>query len=146
MATEAKNKARDTAEHVRDTASSVAERARDTASSLAGQTRDAASSAARTAGNVASNLGERADEATTSVGSGMQSLAGSIRGSAPQGGVMGTAASKVADALESSGRYLQEHGVRDIGNDLANLIRRNPIPSLLVGIGIGYLIARATRS
>jgi hypothetical protein len=31
-----------------------------------------------------------------------------------------------------------------MGEDLTNLIRRNPLPAVLVGIGIGYLLARAT--
>jgi uncharacterized membrane-anchored protein YhcB (DUF1043 family) len=31
-------------------------------------------------------------------------------------------------------------------DDLTNLIRRNPIPALFVGIGIGFLLARVTRS
>jgi len=124
----------------------LADKARDTASSVAGQARDAASSVARTAGNVASAIGERADDATSSVGSGIKSLAGTLRENAPHGGMMGSAASSVADALETSGRYLQEHGLGDIGSDFVNLIRRNPIPAVLVGIGIGYLFARATRS
>jgi len=33
-----------------------------------------------------------------------------------------------------------------MGDDITNMIRRNPIPALLVGIGIGFLLARATRS
>jgi phage-related protein len=134
------------AEKAKDTASSLADKAKDTASSVASQARDAASSVARTAGNVASSLGERADDATSSVGGGMKTLAGTLREKAPQGGMMGTAASSVADALETGGRYLQEHGLSDIGSDMVNLIRRNPIPAVLVGFGIGFLFARATRS
>ena len=33
-----------------------------------------------------------------------------------------------------------------IGEDLTGMIRRNPVPALLIGIGLGFLIARATRS
>ena len=29
---------------------------------------------------------------------------------------------------------------------MTNMIRRNPIPAVLIGIGIGFLLARATRS
>jgi gas vesicle protein len=128
MAGDLKNKAR-------ETAGNVADKAREVASSVAGQAKD-----------LASNLGERASEATTNVGSGMQSLAGTIRDKAPHEGVMGQAASSVAGALESSGRYLQEEGLSGMSRDVTDLIRRNPIPAMLVGIGIGYLIARATRS
>jgi hypothetical protein len=52
----------------------------------------------------------------------------------------------VAGALESSGRYLEEQGLSGIGEDLTNLIRRNPLPAILLGIGLGFLLARATTS
>ena len=33
-----------------------------------------------------------------------------------------------------------------MADDLTDLIRRNPIPALLVGVGVGFLLARATTS
>jgi hypothetical protein len=33
-----------------------------------------------------------------------------------------------------------------MADDMTNLIRRYPIQSLLVGIGVGFLLAKATRS
>jgi hypothetical protein len=60
--------------------------------------------------------------------------------------VLGSASSAVASTLESSGRYLQEHGLSGVGEDLTNMIRKNPVPALLMAVGIGFLIARATRS
>jgi hypothetical protein len=150
MASDVKQRAQEAGSHLadkaHDIASSLTDKTRDAASSLASQARDTASSVVRTAGNVASNLSERAGDATSSVGGGMKSLAGTLRDTAPQGGMMGTAATSVADALETGGRYLQEHGLGDIGQDVVNLIRRNPIPAVLVGFGIGFLFARATRS
>jgi hypothetical protein len=59
---------------------------------------------------------------------------------------MGTASSAVADTLDRGGRYLQEEGLQGLGEDLTTLIRRNPIPAVLVGIAVGYLIARSVRS
>jgi hypothetical protein len=60
--------------------------------------------------------------------------------------MMGSAASSVAGALETGGRYLQEHDLGDIGKEVIQLVRRNPIPAVLISMGIGYLLARATRS
>jgi hypothetical protein len=136
-ASDLKNKAK-------DVAGNVADKAKDMASSVVEQARDTAANLGRTASNVASNLGERAGEATSNVAGGIRNLAGTIRDKGPHEGVMGTANASVANALDSSGRYLQEHGLNDMGNDLTNLIRRNPIPAVFVGIGIGYLLARAT--
>jgi hypothetical protein len=124
----------------------MGDKARNLASNVADKTKDAASSVAHTAGNVASAIGEKADSATSAVGSGMKSLGETIREKGPHSGILGSATSTVAGALESSGGYLKEHGLSGIGEDLTNLIRRNPLPALLLGIGVGYLIARATSS
>ena len=74
----------------------------------------------------------------------MKNLAGTIRDKTREQGVVGAAGSAVADTLESGGRYLQHQGLSGIGDDLTNMIRRNPVPAVLLGIGVGYLIARAT--
>jgi len=52
----------------------------------------------------------------------------------------------VAQTLESSGRYLQEQGLEGIGEDLSAVIRRHPLPSVLVGICLGFCMARLIRS
>jgi hypothetical protein len=107
--------------------------------SLTEKAKDVASSAAHSAA-------QKADSAVGSVGSGMESLAGTIRQHAPDSGMLRTASQKVARGLESGGRYLQEEGLSGIGEDLTNLIRRNPIPALLIGLGLGFLVGRALRS
>jgi len=70
-------------------------------------------------------------------------VAGTLRQQAPRSGMMGSAAGAVADRLESGGRYLQEHGVGEITDDLAGVIRRNPLPSLGLAFGVGFLIGMA---
>jgi hypothetical protein len=55
----------------------------------------------------------------------------------------GGASSAVADTVESSGRYLQEEGLKEMTEDVTNLIRRYPIPALLIGVAAGYLAGRA---
>jgi hypothetical protein len=124
----------------------LTDKAMEMASTAASKAKDMASSAVSTAGEVASAVGQKAEDATCAVGGGIKSLAGTIREKGPHGGFTGQATSTVADALETTGSYLEEQGLSGIGEDLTNLIRRNPIPALLVGIGLGFLLARATRS
>ncbi len=81
---------------------------------------------------------------TSAVGSGMKSLAGAIREDTPREGVLGTASSAVANTLESGDRYLREDGLGGMAEDVTDLIRRNPTPAVLVGIGIGFLLAKIT--
>jgi hypothetical protein len=59
--------------------------------------------------------------------------------------MMHNAANRVADTLERSGRYLEEEGLTGMADDLTGVIKRYPIPAILVGIGVGYLIAHALR-
>jgi uncharacterized protein YjbJ (UPF0337 family) len=54
-----------------------------------------------------------------------------------------TAARAVADTAKGAGRYLQATGSDQITGDLAGLIRRYPIPAMLVGLGIGLLVGRS---
>lgn len=129
-----------------DRGAGVVDYGRDTMDHAKEAVKDTASTVAQTAGDAAKYVGKKAEDATSAVGGGMKSLGETIRGKAPEGGVIGGAASAVAGTLESGGKYLQEHGLSGMGEDFTNLIRRNPLPAILVGIGVGFLIARATRS
>ena len=91
-------------------------------------------------------LGEKAEQATEAVGAGMESLGGVIREHIPSRGMISNTGEAVAEKLESGGRYLEEQGLQGIAEDLTNLIRRNPIPTLLIGIGVGFALARMLRS
>ena len=122
-------------EKARDLANTGMEKARDTAQAGWDKTKDAAQAA-----------GHMASHASESVGSGMESLAGTIREKAPREGMLGSAASTVADTLEQGGRYIKEEGISGMADDLTNTIRRNPLPAVLIALGIGFLLARATRS
>jgi hypothetical protein len=131
----AKDMGAQAADKARETASAVADRARETAHNVADKARD-----------LTSQAGRKADDVAGKVGSGLESAADSIREHTPHTGMIGTAASKVADTLESSGHYLKEEGLSGMANDLTEMVKRNPIPALLLAIGVGVLIARATRS
>jgi len=85
------------------------------------------------------------DDALASVGQRMSSVAGTLRQAVPRTGPVGSAAGAVADRLETGGRYLQEHGVSDITDDLAGAIRRNPLPALAIAFGIGLFVGMVSR-
>ena len=106
--------------------------------------KDAASSVVHAVGDAGAAIGETAKDATAAVGGGMKSLAGTIRETMPRDGVLGTASASVAGSLESGGRYLQQEGLGGMAKDVTDLIRRNPVPAVLVGVGIGFLLARVT--
>ena len=121
----------------------MGEKAKDLASSAMDRTRETASAVADKGRDLASRAGQRADDMAGRAGDALQSAADKVRDYAPESGMFGSAASRVADSLESGGRYLREEGVTGLAEDVTDLIRRNPIPSLLVGLAVGYLVARA---
>jgi amidase len=105
--------------------------------------RDLASRAGDTAGDALKTAGQKADQLAASVGERAHSAADAVRRHGPQEGMLGNATKTVADTIDQTGRYLQDEGLTGMMGDVGNMIKRNPIPALFVGIGIGYLLARA---
>lgn len=96
--------------------------------------------------SATSGIGGKAEYAAVAVGAGMESLGETIREHSPKEGILGNASYAVSDRLESGGHYLEEKGLKGIGEDVTNMIRSNPVPALLVGIGLGFLLAKIMRS
>ncbi|HTU19227.1 MAG TPA: hypothetical protein VMG10_14295 [Gemmataceae bacterium] len=105
----------------------------------------AASSAMTKAQELAGTASKRVDEATAALGERVRSAGSTLRERAPHEGMLGTAAGSVADSLEQTGRYIQEEGIMGMAEDVTELIRRNPIPAMLVGVGIGFMLAKLFR-
>ena len=54
-----------------------------------------------------------------------------------------TAARAVADTAKGAGGSLQATGMDRITGDVTGLIRRYPVPAILIGLGIGLLVGRS---
>ncbi|HEU5090392.1 MAG TPA: hypothetical protein VFT99_23215 [Roseiflexaceae bacterium] len=127
-----------------DKADKAIDQAADKAKQMTSDVKDAARDAQHKAEAVASDVNTRADETMTTAGEKMEELAQSVREKAPEG-KLGDVAYTAANKLEEGGRYLQEADLESIRTDLERVIRQRPIESLLIGFGVGYLLARATR-
>ncbi len=90
-------------------------------------------------------LGERLKETASTTGRRLESAGHSVREQSPADGVMGAAASNVADVLERTGSYLEKRDLDDIRRDLKTLLLRRPIETLLVSVGVGYFLGRTLR-
>jgi type IV secretory pathway TrbL component len=120
--------------NVEGAASQVGQAAKQTASTAMGKAQE-----------MARDAGKRVEEATANLGERVQSVAGTIRERGPREGMLGTATERVADSLDTAGRYIQEEGIAGMAEDVTEIIRRNPIPAMLAGIGLGFLLARLFR-
>jgi hypothetical protein len=133
-------------DRAKDAASNVADKARDAAHNIADSARDAANQAGQGISGAASTVGKKAEQWTANAGHGAESLADTLRDKGPSSGMLGRANEAVADCLENTGEYLADKNLSGMMGDVTNLIKRNPIPALLVGLGIGYLLGKSLRS
>jgi hypothetical protein len=60
--------------------------------------------------------------------------------------MLGRASGAVADALDRGGRYIEEKKISGMAGDVTDVIQRNPIPAVLVALGLGFFLGRALRS
>jgi len=135
----AKEAAQTFGDKAKDVAHTVADKAKDAASAVGSMVSGAASS-------TATAVGKKADDWTSSAGGGVRSLGETIKEKGPHGGMLGSATKAVGDTLAEGGRYVEEEGLSGMMDDLSEVIRRNPMPAVLVGIGIGFLIGRVLGS
>jgi uncharacterized protein YjbJ (UPF0337 family) len=82
-----------------------------------------------TGGGIGSNLKSRVDELGASVSNKASEAAGAV-----------------ANRVQSARSYFQDRDFDELTGDVTALVRRYPIQACLIGIGLGYLIARSIGS
>jgi ElaB/YqjD/DUF883 family membrane-anchored ribosome-binding protein len=99
--------------------------------------------------NTASDWGR---SAATAVDRNLQSAAGALENTAhairdrvPAQGKVNDIATKTADKIESTARYLREHDTSDMVSGMESLVRRNPGASMAAALAVGFLIGTAMR-
>jgi len=126
--------------------SSVGHAAGQAASSVGHAAGQAASSVGHMATDAASAAGHTADNWAGSAGSGLKKLGDTISSQAPREGMLGTAAQSVAQTIREGGKYIEDAKLSGMAEDFTQLVRRNPLPAILVGVAVGFLIGRSMRS
>jgi len=136
----------DAGEKVQDLAHKAGEKAQDLAHAAGQKVQDAAHVASQKVQDVAHAAGQKAEDATASLGSGLKTAAEKVRENAPHEGMLGRGAEAVASTLDRGGDYLREKNLHGMAEDMTEMIKRNPIPAVLLGIGLGFLLGRTLRS
>jgi hypothetical protein len=105
--------------------------------------------AQRNAEGAVASVREMGEEAAARVGHVANSMGGRIRSAAESvrettaaDGPVAHAANTVADKLDRVGGYLEEQDLSGVKDDVEGIIRRYPVETLLVGVSVGYLLAR----
>jgi hypothetical protein len=122
------------------------EKAREAADSVGEMASHATSAIGEMASNTTRNVSEKADGLTAQAGSGLRDLGDKLSDGGPQHGMLGSASKAVSKTMHDSGEYIDNAKLSGMTSDAADLIRRHPIPAVLLGIGLGCLAARMWRS
>lgn len=129
-------KAEHLASNVKDKASQLGSQVSEKASQLGSQVQDKAS-------QFGSQVHDKASAAMSSVSEKFSDMAGAVREHVPA--AVAPYAERAADTLERAGSYLKEHDLGEFMDDVTGLIRRHPMPAMLTGVALGFLLARNTR-
>jgi len=132
-------------DQAKNEAATATDKAREALGHVGNALSSTASSVGTALGNTASNIGQRADDAAGSVGTGMKSVADTIRNQGPHEGMLGNATRTVAGAIDQTGKYLEDKHLSGMADDVASMIKSHPIPAVLIGLGVGFLLGRALR-
>ena len=136
------DKAKEAADKTKEAAASVGELASDAACAVGAMASQAACDAGAMASQAACDVGKKADNLTASAGVGIQQWGDRLSKNAPHDGVVGSASQAFAKTIREGGEYIEDAKLSGITEDLAVLIRRNPIPAVLIALGLGWMVAR----
>ncbi|MFN0197677.1 MAG: hypothetical protein ACKVT0_13110 [Planctomycetaceae bacterium] len=123
----------------------AADNAKDAAASVGEMAGHAASAVGEMASQAASNVGNKVDNLTASAGIGIQGLGDKLSDHTPHDGMLGTASQAVAKSVRDGGKYVEDAKLSGMTEDFAQLVRRYPIPAVLVAIGVGCFMNRIMR-
>jgi hypothetical protein len=82
------------------------------------------------------------DQTAAKLHSGVEQLSGAAHTAADQ---ISGVAHRTADKLEAAADYVRETDLKRMGEDLKNVVKRYPGPSLAVAAVLGFLVARSLR-
>jgi len=111
----------------------------------AAKARETAQSVSDMARQAASNATKRADEMAASAGQSIKELGKKLGDHAPSQGMLGTASQAVARSLQDGGEFLKETTMAGLAKEVTNLIKKNPLPAVIIGLGLGMMLGRITR-
>ncbi|MDB5388150.1 MAG: hypothetical protein JWM11_3796 [Planctomycetaceae bacterium] len=97
------------------------------------------------ASQAACEVGKTADDLTACAGVGIQGLGDRLSKNVPQDGMLGNASQAIARTIKGSGEYVEGAKLSGMTEDVAHVIRRNPITAILIATGLGWFVGHKLR-
>jgi len=120
----------------------------DTAQNVTNKVADAAAAAKQKVSSAGGQATDKIDEKRGAAADALEGAASNIHEKAedlPGGEAVRNVAHSTAEKLEATAGYIREHDVRAMMSDVEQMVKRNPGPSLLIAVALGFLIGRAFR-
>lgn len=133
------------AEKAKEAAALIAAMAVHAASAVGTMATSGLGDAGETARQTVREVGNQADELTANAGIGIQAFGNSLNRNAPDDGLLRSVSEVVASAARDGGEYLEHAKFTGIVEDVTQVIRRNPLRSVLVALGVGWFLGRRTK-
>jgi len=115
---------------------------------VSGQVSDAVTSVKDKAQDLGKLASDKLTESRTSAANGLANAASTIHQKAdtlPGGDTVHSMAHSTADKLAATSDYVRSHEMKDVIADLEQVVRRNPGPSLLAAVAVGFMAGRMFR-
>jgi len=142
----AKEKGGQAMDAAKDAGGQVMDKVRDAGTQVVEKAKEAATSVGEMANQAVCNVGKKADDLTATAGADIAKWGDALSEKAPHSGLVGQASQAVAGTLRDSGHYLEDAKFSGMANDVAKLVQRHPMPAILIGFGIGFMLGRALKS
>jgi hypothetical protein len=120
-------------------------KAHDAAVNVGEMASHAASAVGELACQAAGDVAKKADDMTARAGVGIQGLSDRLGQNVPHAGMLGTASQAVVRSIHGGGEYLEGAKLTGMTEDIAHVVRRNPIPAVLIALGLGWFVGRSLR-
>lgn len=109
---------------------------------------DMASDVKDKAGQVVDTVSEKLGHQRENAADGLHRAASAMHDNAesvPGGAKVVKMAHNIADGVESTASYLQDHDLKKMGKDVMDVCRRYPTQALVAALAVGFLIGRSRR-
>jgi hypothetical protein len=97
-------------------------------------------------GGLASTVKEKAGDIAEAAGQAVGQAREKVQEWGSEAAGMMSGAKETVQDWASAGAEWTGENAKEVGQEVTRMIRRYPIPALLVGFAAGFLLARATRS
>lgn len=135
----------DPVDQIKDAGHQALDKAKDVGNQAYDKAKETAESVSDMAKSAVETVGEKANEYTAAAGHELTAAGKAMAKKMPHEGMAGHASQAIAETMQQSGKYIEDAKLSGMANDLTDVIKTHPIPTMLICLGLGFCLGRAMR-